>query len=132
MLGPLLVAASLVVLATGGTPSGTRILVALALLGIGIGFGAPPSVESILAATPAEQSAAGSAVADVAMQSGGALGIAIMGSLAATASADNFTTAMAVGAAVVGAGAVTAVAVLPRRPATLPVRPLEVEATLKH
>jgi hypothetical protein len=81
------------------------------------GFGAPPSVDSILAATPTEQSAAGSAVGDAAMQFGGALGIALMGSLAATAATGRPATGWAVGAAVVGTGAVLAFNVLPRRPA---------------
>jgi EmrB/QacA subfamily drug resistance transporter len=128
MFGPLLVAASLVVLALGGAPSGTRILIAMALMGMGIGFGAPPSVDSILGATPAEQSAAGSAVADVALQFGGALGIAIMGSLAAASSASGRSTAMAVGAVLVAAGALTVLAVLPRRPAATAQEPLQAQA----
>lgn len=114
MFGPLLVAASMVALAVGDSPSGTRVLIALGLLGMGIGFGAPPSVDSILAATPAEQSAAGSAVADVALQFGGALGIAIMGSVATTASTGGMATALAIGATVPGVGAIIALNVLPR------------------
>ncbi len=83
-LGPVLVAAGLGVLALGDEPGSLQVLISLALLGMGIGFGAPASVESILAATPENQTGAGSAVADVALQFGGALGIAILGSAAAT------------------------------------------------
>ena len=118
MLGPLLVAVSLLILALSGNPSGTLILIALAVMGLGIGFGAPPSVDSILGATPAKQSAAGSAVADVAMQFGGALGIALLGSLASTTTtASKPGTGWAAGAGVVAAGAVAAFAVLPPKPA---------------
>jgi EmrB/QacA subfamily drug resistance transporter len=128
VLGPLLVTAALVILAVDGAPSSTRVLIALAVLGMGIGFGAPPSVDSILAATPPEQSAAGSAVGDVAMQFGGALGIALMGSLAATATtAIRPTTGWAVGAAVVGIGAVLVFAVLPRTPARISPEPAQSE-----
>jgi MFS family permease len=126
MFGPLLVGASMMVLALGGSPSGTRVLVALALLGMGIGFGAPASVDSILAATPAEQSGTGSAVADVAMQFGGALGIAILGSLAATAT-DGLGTAMTVGAIVAVVGAVVVLTVLPRIPAAVPLPTQKIE-----
>jgi EmrB/QacA subfamily drug resistance transporter len=82
MFGPLFVAAGLGILAFGGSPSSTQVLIALAALGLGIGIGAPPSVDSIIACTPENQSGAGSAVADVALQFGGALGVAIMGSTA--------------------------------------------------
>jgi len=80
MFGPLLVAAGLGFLAFTGSPTNVEVLIALALLGFGIGIAAPPSVDSIIASTPEDQSGAGAAVADVAMQLGGALGIAIMGS----------------------------------------------------
>lgn len=82
-LGPVLVAAGLAVLALNEVPSSLQVLISLALMGMGIGLGAPASVDSIMAATPDSQTGAGSAVADVAMQFGGALGIAILGSAAA-------------------------------------------------
>lgn len=58
-------------------------LVSLGLLGVGIGFGAPPSVDSIMGSVPDTQAGAGAAMADVAMQLGGALGITVMGTLGA-------------------------------------------------
>jgi EmrB/QacA subfamily drug resistance transporter len=119
MFGPLFVSAGLVALATGGeAPSGTLVIIAMALTGIGIGFGAPTSVDSVLAATPAEQSGAGSAVADVAMQFGGALGIALLGSLAAASVTAGTTHATAVGAVIDCVAALVVVTVLPRGRAT--------------
>ena len=120
MFGPLLVAAGLVALAVGDAPTEGRVLVALALLGAGIGFGAPASVDSIMAATPADQSGAGSAVADVAQQFGGALGIAIMGSLATAGRAGGLTPGLLVGAAVGVLGAAVVLAVLPRTASPVP------------
>lgn len=120
MFGPLLVAAGLVALAVGDAPTEGRVLVALALLGAGIGFGAPASVDSIMAATPADQSGAGSAVADVAQQFGGALGIAIMGSIATAGRAGGLTPGLLVGAAVGVFGAAVVLAVLPRTATPVP------------
>ncbi len=87
VMGPILVGVGLGALAISREPSSLHIALALGLLGLGIGFGVPPSVTSIIESTPAEQSGAGSAVADVAMQLGGALGIAIMGSTAISGTA---------------------------------------------
>lgn len=80
-VGPILAAVSMVILSVAQSPNSLTVLLAMTVLGLGIGFGAPTSVDTILAATPADQAGAGSAVADVAMQGGGALGIAVMGSV---------------------------------------------------
>lgn len=64
--------------------SDTTVIWALAVLGIGIGLAIPPSADSILAASPAGQAGAGSAVTDIAMQVGGSLGVAVMGTVLAT------------------------------------------------
>lgn len=79
--GLVLVACSLLLLAVGSQPSSWRVLAAIAILGIGAGFTTAPSTNSVMEAAPAQQSAAGSAAADVAFQVGGALGIAVMGSI---------------------------------------------------
>ena len=116
-LGPLLVAASMAVMAFGTSPSSLRILIALGLLGFGIGFGAPTSVDSIVGAAPPEQSGAGSAVADVAMNLGGALGIAIMGSvttMASTGVPNNVMPPMIAGVCVAVAGSLVVATILPR------------------
>lgn len=62
---------------------------ALAVIGLGVyGFGAalvlPAVVDGILAASADRQAGAGSAIADVGMQVGGSLGIAVTGSIAVT------------------------------------------------
>lgn len=115
LFGPLFVAAGLAVLSVGGSPSSGQVLVALALAGFGIGFGAPASVDSIIASTPDDQTGAGSAVADVALQLGGALGIAILGSLAPVAS-DGTALAALVGALIAACGSIATFFVLGRRP----------------
>jgi Arabinose efflux permease len=90
-IGPLLSVFSMIILVATDSPGSFAIVSAMTILGIGIGIGAPTSVDAILEATPADQSGAGSAVADVAMQGGGALGIAVMGSLMATSAATGWT-----------------------------------------
>jgi EmrB/QacA subfamily drug resistance transporter len=65
--------------------SDATVIWALAVLGIGIGLAIPPSADSILAASPAGQAGAGSAVTDIAMQVGGSLGVAVMGTVLADA-----------------------------------------------
>ena len=115
VLGPLFVGAGIGALAIGDSPSSLQVILALGFLGLGIGFGAPPSVNSIIESTPEEQSGAGSAVADVAMQLGGALGIAIMGS-AVTISADGAPSSLALpallGASLAVIGGVAVISVL--------------------
>lgn len=117
-LAPIMIAVGMVLLATSPSPTSLQVIFALAALGLGVGFGAPTSVNSIMEATPADQSGAGSAVADVAMQLGGALGIALMGSIgAATATASvptGITGASWVGAIVAIAGAIAIFLVLPK------------------
>ncbi|MFJ4210487.1 MFS transporter [Paenarthrobacter sp. NPDC089675] len=114
MFGPLLVGASMLVLAFGSSPSTPQVLIALALLGLGIGLGAPPSVNSILRAMPDDETGAGSAVADVAMQFGGALGIAILGSATTSTTTVGAAPAMIVGATVGVVGAFVVLLVVPR------------------
>lgn len=82
--GLFLVACSLGLLAIGDPPGSLRVIIAIALLGIGAGFATAPSTNSVMEAAPAEQSGAGSAAADVAFQLGGALGIAVLGSIITT------------------------------------------------
>jgi EmrB/QacA subfamily drug resistance transporter len=87
--GLVFVAAAGAVLSTVDVHSEDRALIALALLGFGLGLAMPPAADSILAASPANQSGAGSAVTDTSMQIGGALGIAVMGSVLTTVYRDN-------------------------------------------
>ncbi|MFV0912310.1 MFS transporter [Rothia dentocariosa] len=116
--GPLMVALGMVLLAISPSPKSGQVVVALFTFGLGVGFGAPASVNSIIESTPKKQTGAGSAVADVAMQLGGALGIALMGSIGiATATAQSprgVAAACWVGAAVGLLGAVAVFTVLPK------------------
>lgn len=63
-------------------------LASLAVLGFGMGLSMPACANAILASTPQEQSGAGSAVTDTSVQVGGALGIAVTGSVLATSYQD--------------------------------------------
>lgn len=117
-LAAVMIATGMVLLASSPEPTSLQVILALVSYGLGVGFGAPISVNSIIDATPRDQSGAGSAVADVAMQLGGALGIALMGSVAiATATADRpigLSGAAWAGAAVAIVGAIVIFSVLPK------------------
>ncbi|MFF2654263.1 DHA2 family efflux MFS transporter permease subunit [Streptomyces sp. NPDC058045] len=86
--GMVLITASMALTAGAGVDSEGRILVSLALFGLGMGLGMPASANAMLAAAPRGQSGAGSAVTDAAMQVGGALGIAVIGSVLSTSYRD--------------------------------------------
>lgn len=60
-----------------------RALLAVAALGVGLGFALPPASDAILTATPADKAGVGSALTDAALQVGGSLGVAVLGSLLA-------------------------------------------------
>ena len=80
--GMLLFAAGLAVAATVTTASGYgRLAVALLLMGAGMGLAGAPATESILGALPPERANIGSAVNDTTRELGGALGVAIVGSI---------------------------------------------------
>jgi EmrB/QacA subfamily drug resistance transporter len=55
----------------------------LALLGLGMGTAMSPATDSIMGSLPKEKAGVGSAVNDTTRQVGGALGVAVLGSLAA-------------------------------------------------
>ena len=59
-------------------------VVALAPIGVGFGFALAPIVDRVLGSLPTERAAVGSAANSTAQQVGGALGVAIVGSLLAT------------------------------------------------
>lgn len=84
--GLALVAAGLTVLAQLGTGTGYGLMVAgLIPLGIGMGAAMTPATSAITAALPKSQQGVGSAMNDLAREVGGAVGIAVIGSvLAAT------------------------------------------------
>jgi EmrB/QacA subfamily drug resistance transporter len=83
-LGLLLCVAGLGTLAGLGVSSDGLVLTALALFGLGMGIALPAAVDGIMTSSADHQAGAGSAVADIAMQVGGSLGIAVTGSIATT------------------------------------------------
>jgi DHA2 family multidrug resistance protein-like MFS transporter len=80
--GMLLFAAGVAVAATVTTSSGYgRLAIALLLMGAGMGLAGAPATESIMGALPPERANIGSAVNDTTRELGGALGVAIVGSI---------------------------------------------------
>jgi EmrB/QacA subfamily drug resistance transporter len=76
------VAAGLGVMSTLGAGSGYGpVLLSLVILGAGMGFTMAPATESIMGSLPLGKAGVGSAVNDTTRQVGGALGVAILGSL---------------------------------------------------
>jgi EmrB/QacA subfamily drug resistance transporter len=82
MAGMLTIALSLVLLSLDGRHASYLMVGAtLAVLGAGIGFAMSPATESIMGSLPREKAGVGSAVNDTTRQVGGALGVAILGSI---------------------------------------------------
>ena len=95
------VSAGLAVLATGvavgattDVASGYGFVAAwLAIAGLGIGMALAPAMDAVLDALPAEHAGAGTAITMTLRQTGGALGVALLGSLLAEGYADRVNTA---------------------------------------
>jgi hypothetical protein len=82
--GLLIVAGALWLLSTVEIGDGYgRVAAALALLGIGMGFTMAPATESIMGSLPLAKAGVGSAMNDTTRQLGGALGVAVLGSILA-------------------------------------------------
>lgn len=80
------ITAGFVVMAfVGASTSYLVIAAALVLLGIGMGITVAPATGSIMAAVPLNKAGVGSAVNDTTREVGGALGIAVLGSIANSA-----------------------------------------------
>jgi MFS transporter, DHA2 family, multidrug resistance protein len=78
-------AAGLVWFSRLGGGGGTLVMWPILLVGLGGGLTLPPCSVSILGATPADKAGAGSALTDASSQVGGALGIAVLGSVLSSA-----------------------------------------------
>jgi EmrB/QacA subfamily drug resistance transporter len=93
--GMVLVAVGLAALsrATGSTPYPV-ISVDLALLSLGMGLVMPPATEAVMGALPPAKAGIGSAVNDATREVGGALGIAIFGSITASTYTSHVTRAL--------------------------------------
>lgn len=84
--GLLLAAAGLVVVATVPVTNGyPHILLGFCIVSTGMGLTMAPATESILGSLPVEKAGVGSAMNDTTRQMGGALGVAVMGSVFASA-----------------------------------------------
>jgi EmrB/QacA subfamily drug resistance transporter len=83
--GLTVVAGALLLLSTASDTSGYGLVAAtLLILGFGMGTAMAPATESIMSSLPAEHAGVGSAMNDTLRQVGGALGVAILGSILAS------------------------------------------------
>ena len=97
--GLAVVGAGLLVLGQASDDSGyPLVLAALVLLGLGMGSAMAPATDSIMGSLPPERAGVGSAVNDTTREIGGALGVAILGSIAAS----QYTSAMSGSASLKG------------------------------
>lgn len=84
-VGLVIVAAALAVLATIDASSGYgQVAIALAILGVGMGTAMAPATDSVMGSLPLAKAGVGSAMNDTTRQIGGALGVAILGSVLAS------------------------------------------------
>jgi Na+/melibiose symporter-like transporter len=84
--GLVITAAGLAVLATISDTSGyATVLVALAVAGFGMGNASAPAIDSMMGSVPREQAGVASAVNITMRPVGGALGVAVLGSILSTA-----------------------------------------------
>jgi predicted MFS family arabinose efflux permease len=82
--GLTIVAAGLALLSTATADSGYPLVLAVIVtMGIGMGLAMTPATDSIMGSLPREKAGVGSAVNDTTREVGGALGVAILGSLLA-------------------------------------------------
>ncbi len=85
-LGLSVVALALAILSRATVTSGYPLIgLVLLILGTGMGIAMSPATESIMGSVPKEKAGVGSAMNDTTRQVGGALGVAILGSLTAAA-----------------------------------------------
>jgi EmrB/QacA subfamily drug resistance transporter len=72
----------LLVAATSGVDTGyTRVWVAMLFMGAGMGLSQAPATEAVMGSLPAAKAGVGSAVNDTTREVGGALGVAVVGSI---------------------------------------------------
>lgn len=83
--GLIVVSVALVWLSAADAQTGFAVLgSAIALLGVGIGMAMAPATDSVMGSVPADHASVGSAVNDATRLVGGALGVAVLGSLLAS------------------------------------------------
>jgi hypothetical protein len=93
--GLLIVSAALGLLSTVSATSGYLLVAeSLAVLGLGMGLTMAPATESIMGALPRPKAGVGSAMNDTTRQVGGALGVAVLGSVLSSAYASSIAPAL--------------------------------------
>jgi EmrB/QacA subfamily drug resistance transporter len=106
--GMLMFAAGLVVASTSTVTSGYgRIAIAMLLMGAGMGLAVAPATDSIMGSLPRDQAGVGSAVNDTTREVGGALGVAIIGSMLSSLYSTRVADALPAGAPPAARAAVT-------------------------
>jgi len=96
--GMLTFSSGLVVASTSTVTSGyPRVMIAMILMGAGMGLSVAPATESIMGALPLHQAGVGSAVNDTSREVGGALGVAIVGSMLSSLYATNLNAKLPTG-----------------------------------
>lgn len=84
-MGLTLISVSMLVLSTIGPDSSyLRVIVNMCFMAVGMGLTMAPATESVMGSLPREKAGVGSAVNDTTRQMGGALGVAVIGSLVAS------------------------------------------------
>jgi EmrB/QacA subfamily drug resistance transporter len=84
-LGLTCVAASMVIFSHATTSSGYGLVaVVLVVIGVGMGLAMAPATDSIMGSLPEDKAGVGSAVNDTTREVGGALGVAVLGSITAS------------------------------------------------
>lgn len=94
--GLAMLAVSFVVIAgTSVDSSYGRVLLSILLMGFGMGFAMSPATEAVMGSLPKEKAGVGSAVNDAVRQVGGALGVAVLGSILNSAYANRMASDVA-------------------------------------
>ena len=84
-IGLALISAAMLVLSTIQPDSSyLRVIVNMCVMSVGMGLTMAPATESVMGSLPREKAGVGSAVNDTTRQMGGALGVAVIGSLVAS------------------------------------------------
>ncbi len=78
----------------GGSPSYPEVLVAMVIVSTGIALSSTPATNLMMAAVPQNRSGMGSAMNDTTRELGGALGVAVLGSMISSAYASNIGAAL--------------------------------------
>ncbi|MGB3735047.1 MAG: DHA2 family efflux MFS transporter permease subunit [Ilumatobacter sp.] len=91
MMGIVVAVVGLVTLALSASPDGgyLGVLPGLVLIGLGMGNTMTPATEAITATLPAEKQGVASALNDTSRELGGAVGVALLGSIVSSGYADN-------------------------------------------